>query len=117
VLGCDGWFTARVATCGEFDQALKTAEQVNTGAYIEVVTEKYAASPLSMKLHESIKTLYQSGFRSYNAWSCDSSLRLRSKKLGNKWLSMFGDAVDRGEQFVQSGYDGDFRTFARAAQA
>jgi indolepyruvate decarboxylase len=59
-LGCDGWFTARVATCGEFDQALKTAEQVNTGAYIEVVTDKYAASPLSMKLRESIQTLYQS---------------------------------------------------------
>ena len=59
-LGCDGWFTARVTTCGEFDQALKTAEQVNTGAYIEVVTDKYAASPLSMKLRESIQTLYQS---------------------------------------------------------
>lgn len=57
-LGCDGWFTARVSTCGEFDKALKTAEQGNTGAYIEVVTDKYAASPLSMKLHESIKTLY-----------------------------------------------------------
>src|SRR5580704_1054301 len=24
-LGCDDWFTARVTTCGEFDQALKTA--------------------------------------------------------------------------------------------
>jgi indolepyruvate decarboxylase len=59
-LGCDGWFTARVTTCGEFDQALKTAAQVNTGAYIEVVTDKYAASPLSMKLRESIQTLYQS---------------------------------------------------------
>jgi indolepyruvate decarboxylase len=59
-LGCDRWFTARVTTCGEFDQALKTAEQGNTGAYIEVVTDKYAASPLSMKLHESIKTFYQS---------------------------------------------------------
>ncbi len=59
-LGCDGWFTARVTTCGEFDQALKAAEQVNTGAYIEVVTDKYATSPLSMKLRESIQTLYQS---------------------------------------------------------
>jgi indolepyruvate decarboxylase len=51
---------AGVTTCGEFDQALNTAEQVNTGAYIEVVTDKYAASPLSMKLRESIQTLYQS---------------------------------------------------------
>jgi indolepyruvate decarboxylase len=59
-LGCDGWFTARVTTCREFDQALKAAEQENTGAYIEVVTDTYAAPPLSMKLHESVKTLYRS---------------------------------------------------------
>jgi indolepyruvate decarboxylase len=59
-LGCDGWFTARVTTCGEFDQALKAADQGDTAAYVEVVTDTYAASPLSMKLHESVKTLYRS---------------------------------------------------------
>ena len=58
-LGCTNWFTARVTTCGEFDQALKTASQGDRAAYIEVVTDKYAASPLAMKLHESVKTLYQ----------------------------------------------------------
>jgi indolepyruvate decarboxylase len=57
-LGCDGWFTARVTTCGEFDEALKAARQRDRGAYIEVVTEKYAASPLALKLHESVATLY-----------------------------------------------------------
>jgi hypothetical protein len=41
----------------EFDKALKATEQGDTGAYIEVVTDKYVASPLSMKLHESVKTL------------------------------------------------------------
>ena len=59
-LGCDGWFTARVSTCGEFDQALKAAEQEGTAAYIEVVTDTYAAPLLAKKLHESIKTLYPS---------------------------------------------------------
>jgi indolepyruvate decarboxylase len=59
-LGCDGWFTARVTTCGEFDQVLKAAEQGNTAAYIEVVTDKYVAPPLMMKLHENLKTLYRS---------------------------------------------------------
>lgn len=59
-LGCDGWFTARVTTCGEFDDALKAAEKASEGMYIEVVTDTYAASPLSRKLHESVKTLYQS---------------------------------------------------------
>jgi indolepyruvate decarboxylase len=59
-LGCDGWYTARATNCGELDQALKTAERATNGAYIEVVTDKYAASPLSKKLHESLETLYRS---------------------------------------------------------
>jgi indolepyruvate decarboxylase len=57
-LGCDDWFTARVTTCGEFEKALKEASRGGRGVYIEVVTDKYAASPLSSKLHESVKTLY-----------------------------------------------------------
>jgi len=60
-LGCDEWFTARVTTCGEFDQALKTASQGDRGAYIEVVTDKYAASLLAEKLRDNRKTLYSSG--------------------------------------------------------
>jgi len=57
-LGCDGWFTARVTTCGELDKAIQEAEACGAGAYIEVVADKYAASPLAQKLHESIDTLY-----------------------------------------------------------
>lgn len=58
-LGCDGWFTARVDTCGELDKALACAGNIRTGAYIEVVTDPYAASPLSLKLHDSMQTLYK----------------------------------------------------------
>lgn len=58
-LGCDGWFTARVTTCGELDQALNTAGEGNRAAYIEVVTDKYAAPPLAMKLHENVANLYR----------------------------------------------------------
>jgi indolepyruvate decarboxylase len=58
-LGCDDWFTVRVTTCGELDQALKTASQGERGAYIEVVTDKYAAAPLALKLHENLQTLYK----------------------------------------------------------
>ncbi len=36
----------------------KRAEADGTGAYIEVVTDKYAASQLAQKLHESVATLY-----------------------------------------------------------
>jgi indolepyruvate decarboxylase len=59
-LGCDDWFTARVATCGELDQAMEQVAQGDRGAYIEVVTDTYAAPPLAAKLHDNIKTLYQS---------------------------------------------------------
>jgi indolepyruvate decarboxylase len=58
-LGLDGWFTSRVTTCAEFDEALKKAEQSKGGAYIEVVTDKNAASPLAIKLHKSLETLYK----------------------------------------------------------
>jgi indolepyruvate decarboxylase len=58
-LGCDGWFTARVTTCGELDQALAAAGNAGTGAYVEVVTDAYAASPLALKLHESFRRLYK----------------------------------------------------------
>ena len=59
-LGCDGWFTTRVTTCGELDQALQQAGQNGSASYIEVVTDEYAAPPLPQKLHESRDTLYAS---------------------------------------------------------
>ena len=58
-LGCQGWFTARVSTCGELDGALKTAEQADGAAYIEVVTAAYEAPPLYKKLHENVKSFYK----------------------------------------------------------
>jgi hypothetical protein len=58
-LGCDDWFTARVTTYGELDQALQTASKGVRGAYIQVVTDKYAAPRLLVKLHESLDTLYR----------------------------------------------------------
>jgi indolepyruvate decarboxylase len=57
-LGCDGWFTRRVTTCGEFDQALQEAGQTDSASYIEVVTDKFAASPMAVKMHEHLGTLY-----------------------------------------------------------
>jgi indolepyruvate decarboxylase len=58
--GCDDWMTARVTTCEEFDKSLAAAAASDAGAYIEVVTDPYAASPLAMKLHDAVKTLYKS---------------------------------------------------------
>jgi indolepyruvate decarboxylase len=58
VFGCSDWFTARVTTNGELEAAMAQAETCGTGAYIEVMTDKLAASPLALKLHEAIQTLY-----------------------------------------------------------
>jgi indolepyruvate decarboxylase len=58
-LGCDDWLTARVTTCAELDQAMHAAANASTGAYIEVVTDAYAASQMALRLHDAIKTLYK----------------------------------------------------------
>jgi indolepyruvate decarboxylase len=50
-LGCNDWFTARVTICEELDHALKTASQGDRASYIEIVTDKYAAPSLPLKLH------------------------------------------------------------------
>jgi indolepyruvate decarboxylase len=57
--GCDGWFTARVTTCEELDNALEQAARADTGVYIEVVTDAYEASPLAAKLGDRLKALYK----------------------------------------------------------
>ena len=58
VMGCTDWFCARAATNGELDAAMEKAATCGTGAYIEVVTDMMAASPMAARLHESIQTLY-----------------------------------------------------------
>ncbi|MBW5405695.1 alpha-keto acid decarboxylase family protein [Morganella morganii] len=57
-LGCDNWYCRRVTTSTELDNAIREAESGDRAAYIEVVTERYAASDLAEKLGESAATLY-----------------------------------------------------------
>ncbi len=57
-LGCKDWFSARVSTNNELDEAMRQAETNGTGAYIEVVTDRNAAPPVAMALHQFITTLY-----------------------------------------------------------
>jgi len=56
--GLSDWYCAKVATNRELEEALAKAESCGTGAYIEVVMPRMAASPLAQKLGESIQTLY-----------------------------------------------------------
>jgi indolepyruvate decarboxylase len=39
---------------------MATAANYDAGAYIEVVTDTYAASPMAKKLHDAVATLYKS---------------------------------------------------------
>jgi indolepyruvate decarboxylase len=57
-MGCQGWFNARVSSCGVLDDALKTAEQADGAAYIEVVTDAHEAPPMYKRLHENVKSFY-----------------------------------------------------------
>lgn len=54
-MGCKDWFTARVTTCRELDEALTAARKATSGVYIEVVTDTYASSELALKLADALK--------------------------------------------------------------
>jgi indolepyruvate decarboxylase len=55
-VGCQGWFTASVSTCGDLDDALRTAEQADGAAYIEAITDPYETPPMYKKLRENVKS-------------------------------------------------------------
>jgi indolepyruvate decarboxylase len=58
VFGCTDWLATKVTTNGELDAAMAQAETCGTGAYIEVVTDMMAGSPMAMKLHEAVQTFH-----------------------------------------------------------
>ena len=59
-LGCADWFTARVATCGELDQAMEQAEGSGTGSYIEIIADKYMAPQLAQRMRALMRSSHHS---------------------------------------------------------
>jgi len=57
-LGCHDWYTPRVTTLAELDEALEIADRGERGCYIEIITAEDEAPPLPKKMHDSIETLY-----------------------------------------------------------
>ncbi len=57
-LGCADWFTARVATLGELEAAMKTARDSKSGAYIEVVGERMDMPPILAFAHGRLENMY-----------------------------------------------------------
>lgn len=58
-LGCVDWLCVRAQTCAELDAALEAAQSATSGAYIEIVTDRYAASDLALQMHRSFRRLYE----------------------------------------------------------
>ncbi len=57
-LGCQGWFTAKVATLGELDEALAKASTAKSACYIEVVGGKLDFPAGLVAAHERLDALY-----------------------------------------------------------
>jgi indolepyruvate decarboxylase len=56
--GCENWLALRVTTCEELEAALARARTADTGVYVEIVTPRYAASELALKLHDAMQAIY-----------------------------------------------------------
>ena len=57
-LGCADWFTARVTTLGELDEAMKAARASKSGAYIEIMGGKMDMPPALAFAHGQLKAMY-----------------------------------------------------------
>ncbi|MGA2894512.1 MAG: thiamine pyrophosphate-binding protein [Xanthobacteraceae bacterium] len=57
-LGCADWFTARVTTLGELDDAMKSARASKAGAYIEIMGGKMDMPPALAFAHGRLKAMY-----------------------------------------------------------
>jgi indolepyruvate decarboxylase len=57
-LGCADWFTARVTTLGELDEAMKSGRASKSGAYIEIMGGKMDMPPALAFAHGQLKAMY-----------------------------------------------------------
>jgi len=57
-LGCANWYTARVTTLGELDEAMKAARASKSGAYIEIIGGRMDMPPALAFAHGQLKSMY-----------------------------------------------------------
>ncbi len=57
-LGCTNWYSARVTTLGELDEAMEAARASKTGAYIEIIGGKMDMPPALAFAHGQLKAMY-----------------------------------------------------------
>jgi indolepyruvate decarboxylase len=57
-LGCANWYTARVTTLGELDEAMQAARASKAGAYIEIIGDKMDMPPVLAFAHGQLASMY-----------------------------------------------------------
>jgi thiamine pyrophosphate-dependent acetolactate synthase large subunit-like protein len=57
-LGCANWYTARVTSLGELDEAMKAARASKSGAYIEIIGGRMDMPPALAFAHGRLKSMY-----------------------------------------------------------
>src|ERR1700751_2908877 len=57
-LGCANWYTARVTSLGELDEAMKAARASKSGAYIEIIGGRMDMPPALAFAHGQLKSMY-----------------------------------------------------------
>ena len=72
VMGCKGWYTAKVTTLGELDAALAKASTAKTGVYIEVIMDKWLIPEGSDFLFTATGAYFGMPSRTWEGWLKDA---------------------------------------------
>jgi len=68
VLGCKDWYTAKVSTLGELDEALSKASKANSGVYIEVMVDKWEIPQGAEWLYTATGAYFGMANRTWGGW-------------------------------------------------
>ena len=68
VLGCKDWYTAKVSTLGELDDALAKASNATSGVYIEVIVDKWEIPKGSDFLYTATGAYFGMPNRNWSGW-------------------------------------------------
>jgi indolepyruvate decarboxylase len=68
VLGCKDWYTAKVSTLGELDEALAKASTATSGVYIEVIVDKWELAKGAEWLYTATGAYFGMANRTWGGW-------------------------------------------------
>jgi indolepyruvate decarboxylase len=68
VMGCKNWYTKKVTTLGELDEALAKASAAKTGVYIEVIVDRWLIAEGSEFLFQGTGAYFGKPNRTWEGW-------------------------------------------------